>query len=105
MMGRSLWSFLIERSTLFRLVVLLALLACSSIASLAQTTASIKGTVTDASGAVIASAKIVVKNSALGIERNVASNSEGYYEVPALPPGSYSVKSGCRDSSMPLQRT
>jgi hypothetical protein len=57
-----------------------------------QTTASIKGAVTDASGAVIAGAKIAVKNSALGIERNVESNSEGNYEVPALPPGTYSVE-------------
>jgi len=77
---------------LFCLFLLAALLTGFGRAALAQTTASIKGTVTDASGAVIAGAKIAVKNSALGIERNVESNSEGNYEVPALPPGTYSVE-------------
>ncbi len=76
----------------FRLFLLAVLLSGLSGAAFSQTTASIKGTVTDASGAVIAGAKIVVKNSALGIERTAASSSEGYYEVPALPPGSYSVE-------------
>src|SRR5438445_1894899 len=77
---------------LFCLFLLAALLTGFGRAALAQTTASIKGTVTDASGAVIAGAKIAVKNSALGIERNVESNSEGNYEVPALSPGTYSVE-------------
>ena len=80
------------RKIFLRLCLLFFVLSSLSSAAFAQTTASIKGTVTDESGAVIAGAKIVVKNSALGIERTVASNSEGYYEVPALPPGSYSVE-------------
>src|SRR5260370_9304011 len=75
-----------------RLFLLVMLVGGLSSAAFSQTTASIKGTVSDASGAIIAGAKIVVKNSAIGIERNIASNSEGYYEVPALPPGSYSVE-------------
>src|SRR5882724_578062 len=77
---------------LFCLFLLAALLTGFGRAALAQTTASIKGTVTDASGVVIAGAKIAVKNSTLGIERNVESNSEGNYEVPALSPGTYSVE-------------
>ncbi len=80
------------RKFFVRLFVLVLLLSGLGNATFAQVTASIQGTITDASGAVIAGAKVVVRNSALGIERNVASNSEGYYEVPALPPGSYSVE-------------
>ena len=80
------------RKIFLRLCLLFFVLSSLSSVAFAQTTASIKGTVTDESGAVIAGAKVVVKNSALGIERTVASNSEGYYEVPALPPGSYSVE-------------
>jgi Carboxypeptidase regulatory-like domain len=80
------------RKIFLRLCLLFFVQSCLSSAAFAQTTASIKGTVTDESGAVIAGAKVVVKNTALGIERAVASNSEGYYEVPALPPGSYSVE-------------
>ena len=60
--------------------------------ALAQTTASIQGTVTDQSGAAIANAKVTVKNLALGIERTTQTNSTGAYEIPALPPGTYSVQ-------------
>jgi outer membrane receptor protein involved in Fe transport len=58
----------------------------------AQTTASIQGSVTDQSGAAVVGAKVSVKNPALGIERNTQTNSAGSYEVPALPPGVYSVQ-------------
>ncbi len=58
----------------------------------AQTTASIKGTVTDQSGAAVSGAKVTVKNTALGIERTAQTNGSGTYEVPALPPGVYSVQ-------------
>jgi hypothetical protein len=57
----------------------------------AQTTASIQGTVTDQSGAAVVGAKVTVKNTA-GIERTAQTNSTGSYEIPALPPGVYSVQ-------------
>lgn len=57
-----------------------------------QTTASIKGTVMDATGASVAGAKVVVKSPTMGIERATETNTEGEYEVPALPPGSYEVQ-------------
>ncbi len=57
-----------------------------------QTTASIQGTVSDQSGAAVVGAKVTVKNTALGIERTTQTNSTGSYEVPALPPGTYSVQ-------------
>src|SRR6476661_6929323 len=37
-------------------------------------------------------AKITIKNTALGIERTTQTSSSGSYEVPALPPGIYSVQ-------------
>jgi outer membrane receptor protein involved in Fe transport len=58
----------------------------------AQTTASIQGTVSDQSGAAIVGAKVTVKNTALGIERSTQTGSTGSYEIPALPPGLYSVQ-------------
>ena len=58
----------------------------------AQTTASIQGTVSDQSGAAIVGARVTIKNTALGIERNTQTSSTGSYEVPALPPGTYSVQ-------------
>jgi len=71
------------------LSLLILLLAATA---LAQTTASIQGTVTDQSGAAVANAKITIKNTALGIERTTQTSSSGSYEVPALPPGIYSVQ-------------
>src|SRR5207302_5850035 len=44
------------------------------------------------SGAAIVGAKVTIKNTALGIERNTQTSSTGSYEVPALPPGTYSVQ-------------
>jgi outer membrane receptor protein involved in Fe transport len=61
-------------------------------AAFAQTTASIQGTVTDQSGAAVVGAKVTVKNTALGIERTTQTTSTGSYEVPALPPGVYTVQ-------------
>jgi hypothetical protein len=60
--------------------------------ALAQTTAKILGTVTDQSGAAVSGAKVTIKSTALAIERTTQTNAEGYYEVAALPPGSYSVQ-------------
>src|SRR5215475_7396039 len=57
-----------------------------------QTTASIQGTVNDQNGAAVVGAKVTVKNTALGIERTTQTNSTGSYEIPALPPGVYSVQ-------------
>ena len=63
-----------------------------AVAAFAQTTASIKGNVTDPSGAAVVGAKVTVTNPAVGIERSTTTNSSGDYEVPALPPGVYNVK-------------
>src|SRR5947208_11667480 len=63
-----------------------------AVAAFAQTTASIKGTVTDQTSAAVVGAKVTVKNTALGIERNSQTNGNGDYEIPALPPGTYSVE-------------
>ena len=71
-------SSIMTRKIILRFSLLVLLLSSLSSAALGQTTASIKGTVTDESGAVIAGAKVVVRNPALGIERTVASSSEGY---------------------------
>src|SRR5471032_2191250 len=74
-----------------RALLLVCLLLVTAMA-FGQTTASIKGTVTDSSGATIAGAKVIVKNPGAGIERHVQTNSSGDYEVPALPPGVYTVE-------------
>jgi len=81
-----------NRSLFLRAFLLVLLSAFLGNNVLGQTTASIKGTVTDATGATVAGAKVVVKNAAVGIERTTETNTEGEYEVPALPPGNYEVQ-------------
>ena len=71
------------------MLLLMLLIAATAFS---QTTASIQGTVTDSSGAAKSGAKVVVKSTAQRIERTVQTGSGGNYEVPALPPGGYSVE-------------
>src|SRR6478672_7510629 len=52
---------------------------------------TILGTVTDASGAVISGANVMVKNAGTGLERSTQTSSDGSYSVPELPIGSYTV--------------
>src|SRR5260370_13835281 len=65
-------------------------LACSAV-GFAQNSASIQGTATDRAGAAIVGAKVTVRGT-LGIDPSSQTNSVGYYEFPALPPGVYSVE-------------
>src|SRR5262249_32701750 len=54
--------------------------------------ATITGTVTDASGAVVPGADVVVTNVDTGVATKAVSNSDGIYVAPNLPPGKYSVE-------------
>jgi len=53
--------------------------------------ATILGTVTDNSGAVVANAKVDVTNGATGTVSHTETTSSGDYTVPSLIPGVYSV--------------
>jgi hypothetical protein len=76
----------------FSPLMLTLLILVFAASAFGQTTASIQGTVSDQSGAAVVGAKVTVKNTALGIERTTQTSSTGSYEVPALPPGTYSVQ-------------
>ena len=67
------------------------------------TGATISGTITDASGAVIAGAEISVRNTATGINRNTTTDSAGFYTVPNLNPGPYEVKVSAKGFTTALQ--
>src|SRR5262249_40141109 len=55
-------------------------------------TATISGTATDSSGAVLVGAKIVVKNLGTGITQSAITDSQGRYSMPDLPVGEYEVR-------------
>src|SRR5438094_473214 len=56
-----------------------------------QTTATISGAVSDATGALIPGVEIKATNTATGQVRTVITNEVGRYYVAALNPGSYNV--------------
>jgi Carboxypeptidase regulatory-like domain/TonB dependent receptor len=53
--------------------------------------ATLSGTVTDTSAAIIPQAKISIKNVATGISTTVTANADGFYTAPNLLPGSYEI--------------
>lgn len=57
----------------------------------AQAEASINGSVTDTSGAVIAGATVKVKNVEMGTVRAIVSDGTGHYDAPSLAVGKYEV--------------
>jgi hypothetical protein len=58
----------------------------------AQTgTTSLRGVVTDKTGATVANAKVTLVNIAQGVKRDSATSNAGEYEFLALPPGTYSL--------------
>jgi hypothetical protein len=75
----------------FPLCMLVAGLLVSS-PVLAQSTATLQGTVTDSKGAVIPNAAVTVRNKATSTERTVQTDSDGNYQVAALPVGNYTVE-------------
>lgn len=77
----------------FRVFVsMLALVLCIAPLGLAQSdTAQISGYVRDATGAMVPNANVTVKNEATGLERQTKSNESGYYVIPSVPPGFYTL--------------
>jgi hypothetical protein len=67
-------------------------LICTSITTLlAQRTTQLTGRITDATSAVIPDATVNVTNEDTAIRRETKSNELGYFVVPLLQPGRYSV--------------
>jgi hypothetical protein len=57
----------------------------------AQTTGTIRGSVTDPSGALVPGASVTAAQSDTHVTRTVTTNESGDYEFPALPVGRYTV--------------
>ena len=70
----------------------LAFLAAVAGVALAQSTATLQGTVTDPSNAAVANAKILIRNSSTGVERTSTTDAAGSYLVSGLPPDLYRIE-------------
>src|SRR5208282_3276562 len=71
---------------------LVALFLCVSLVQAQAVTGNISGTVTDASGAEIVGAQVVVTNTGTGVALTTTSNEQGRYNSPDLIVGTYSVQ-------------
>src|ERR1051326_3808545 len=78
-------------AAVFSLLAAVLLISSSLFAQVDYSTATLRGTVTDPNGAVIASASVTATNVDTGISRVVKTNSDGSYRLNALPPGNYQV--------------
>src|SRR5579864_6356090 len=72
-------------------LVLLAVVGCSLLRGQANT-ASIRGLVTDPSGAVVPGANVSLINSGTGIQTVTKTNPSGEYLFEFLSPGTYKVE-------------
>src|SRR2546429_1653362 len=71
--------------------VALILALALPLASHAQDTGYISGTVTDKSGAAVVSAEVVITNTAGSLTRTTTTNSDGAYVVAGLPGSTYNL--------------
>src|SRR5216684_4709298 len=80
-------------SILFAAVLaLFSLFLSASMANAQSTGGRIRGTVTDASGAAVVGAKVVIINEATGVERSTATGANGEYFFLEVQVGSYGVR-------------
>ena len=92
----------VDRGTGLILAMLLTGVMLTSPLLVAQvSTATVLGTVTDASGATIPEAAVQVKNVATGATQSAVSDGQGRYSLPSLVVGDYEVQA----SKMGFQTT
>ena len=77
----------------FSRTVVLAFFFCFLTISVAfgQYGASLQGTVEDKSGATVSGAKVTATNQATGVSRDTVTSDAGFYRIPGLTPGAYTV--------------
>jgi hypothetical protein len=73
-----------------RIAFLLAVL-CAGLSAQVETSTSIRGIVTDASGAAVPGAKVFIKNVGTNEERSSSTDGSGFYAFPSVIPGTYNV--------------
>jgi hypothetical protein len=71
------------------IIVIFALLSISGSSAFAQGLATLRGTVVDASGAVVPSAIVTVEQTGTRLTRTVKTDPQGDYLIPSLQPAGY----------------
>ena len=73
-------------------MVILFLLALSSVPAYAQQTGTIAGKVADTGGGVLPGVTVEASSNVLPTPRSTVTGGNGLYRLPALPPGDYTLK-------------
>ena len=82
----------LAQKVFLHLSLLVAFLTAFGGRALAQSTAGLNGTVTDATGAVVPNAQVVATNQATGVQSATQTDTAGAYLFPALPIGIYRLE-------------
>src|SRR5580704_16141347 len=75
----------------FRTILFFTVLCGVALAANAQQTGSISGKVSDSSGAVLPGVTVEARSDVLPGPRVTVTEGDGNYQLPALPPGTYTV--------------
>ena len=86
--GRTPWS---ARVPLDPLLIRVAICLAHSVLWAQNPTATLVGTVLDASGSAVSTAQLEIRNTDTGDKRKAVSNFKGEFTVPNLAPGPYEV--------------
>src|SRR5216684_1911250 len=99
-----IWRSPFTRASRFLLPTVLLLLFAWDLppSAFAQSAANLTGTIVDQNGAVVPGVNVTISNTATGLQRQVVTNEEGYFIVPALPPANYALTTQ-RDGFAPIQ--
>ncbi|MCS6816649.1 MAG: TonB-dependent receptor [Blastocatellia bacterium] len=73
------------------LALLIALTPLRAFPQSQATAATLEGYVYDPTGAVVPEVTVTAVNAGTGLTRTVKTNAVGYYVIPLLPPGTYTV--------------
>ena len=73
-------------------ILRLALLSSAIAACIAQSnTATVNGAITDSHGVAVTGSRVAVINDSTGIRTAVVTNDSGFYSIPSLPIGAYTL--------------
>jgi Carboxypeptidase regulatory-like domain len=72
--------------------IVIVFVVCTSQGLAQGVTASIVGSVTDSSGAVLPGVTVTATNEGTGLKRDAVTNESGNYTIPLLPVGVYTVE-------------
>lgn len=82
----------ISRLLLTMAIVVLSVTCISPLSKAQSNAATLTGTVTDSTGAVIPKATVAITDEATGVERTASSDASGFFSFVGVPIGTYDVK-------------